>query len=472
MASTLTITAWYRPFAAGLLGWLALLPACGSEGAPAPAASDVDPPGTNTSPTPGALPGATPGLGVTPSPTGGESNPAAQAPLDPGAAAADSEWCRALGVFRDNCQSCHGSELRFGAPMPLTSFDELRAAAVSDAAQTVSERVQARIHDAARPMPPGGMPAEDLAVLDAWFAVGAVPGADATCAGLAPASAPSETPEFAWPSDCEEFFTLTTGSRADPAQKYVVAAGTEEHPQFIFDAPWGDDEVQVLAYRPITDNARVLHHWILYENDTGLFGGGLGGKFLVGWAPGSQGGTGFPEDVGLYMPRGAGSLRLDVHYYNLGGGEAQGDASGVELCVTRTPRPQTATVVGLTGNATAPVGRSDNATPCTVNLTGTDAVTFLSVSPHMHKLGVHAKLDLARAGQTTSLHDAPFNFDDQRIYPLDDLSIRDGDVLTTTCSYENDTGSTVRFGQNSDDEMCFNFVTYYPMGAFQCGFSL
>jgi hypothetical protein len=90
----------------------------------------------------------------------------------------------------------------------------------------------------------------------------------------------------------------------------------------------------------------------------------------------------------------------------------------------------------------------------------------------MHQLGVHAKLELTRAGQGTALHDAPFDFFDQRIYPLDDLEIRDGDVLTTTCSYENDTGRTVSFGQNSDDEMCFNFVTYYPMGAFQCGFTL
>jgi len=460
--------------AAALLGWLVLSLACSSEGSPASgsAAPDVDPMGTNTTPPAGTSPD--PSLPGQASAGGSEANPAAQAPLDPGtsAGAVDSDWCRALGVFRENCQSCHGSELRFGAPMPLTSFDELQATSVSDTEQSVAQRVQARIHDAARPMPPGGMPAEDLALLDAWFATGSTPGADVTCAGLAPASAPTETPEFAWPSDCEEFYTLTTSSRSDSAAKYVVAPGTEEHPQFIFDAPWGDDEVQVLAYRPVTDNARVLHHWILYENDTSLFGGGLGGKFLVGWAPGSPGGTGFPDDVGLYMPNGAGSLRLDVHYYNLGNAEPASDQSGVELCITRTPRPQTATVVGLTGDATARVGRSDNATPCTVNLTGTDAVTFLSVSPHMHKLGVHAKLDLTRSGQTSSLHDAPFDFEDQQIYTLDDVAIRDGDVLTTTCSFENDTGRTVRFGQNSDDEMCFNFVTYYPMGAFQCGFSL
>jgi hypothetical protein len=412
--------------------------------------------------------------GTTTSPGGGESNPAQGAALDPNAAgAADSEWCDALAVLRQNCQSCHAEQPQFGAPMSLVSFADLEAPSVSDAMQSVRERVSARIHDAQRPMPPGGMSAANVAILDAWLDAGGGAGADPTCAGLAPAPVPTESADFVWPEDCEEFFTLTTSSRTNPAEKYVVPAGSEEHPQFIFDAPWGNDDVQVLAHRPITDNSRILHHWILYENSTGgLFGGGLGGKFLVGWAPGSQGNTGMPDDVGMYMPGGADTLRLDVHYYNLGSTQAESDASGVELCITRTPRPFTATVSGLTGNANARVGRSDNATSCTVNLTGTDQVTFLSVSPHMHKLGVHAKLELTRDGQTTALHDGPFDFEDQRIYELDNVAIRDGDVLTTTCSYENDTGRSVGFGENSDDEMCFNFVTYYPMGAFQCGFSL
>jgi hypothetical protein len=53
-----------------------------------------------------------------------------------------------------------------------------------------------------------------------------------------------------------------------------------------------------------------------------------------------------------------------------------------------------------------------------------------------------------------------------------DVAVVSDDVLTTTCSYENDTGRVVRFGQNSDDEMCFHFVTCYPMGALRCGLSL
>jgi len=354
--------------------------------------------------------------------------------------------------------------------MPLTSYADLRAPALSDSNQSVYQRVQSRIHDPQRPMPPGGMPSEDLALLDNWLAQGA--DEDPSCAAQPPALQPEVTPEFQWPSDCEEFYTVTTSDSSDHTKKYSVAPGAEEHPQFIFDAPWGNDNVQVLAYRPITDNARVLHHWILYENaSTGIFAGGLGGKFLLGWAPGSQGNTdGMPPEVGLYMPGGKQSLRLDVHYYNLASNQPELDQSGLEMCITRTPRKYTATVIGLTGNATAKVGRSDNATSCTAAVTGD--VRFLSVSPHMHKLGVHAKLEQTRNGQTTALHDDAFDFNDQRVWPLDNLQIQSGDVLTTTCSYENDTGRVVAFGQNSDDEMCFNFVTYYPMGSFSCGLTL
>jgi len=419
--------------------------------------------------------GSSPGSGAR-STGGGENNQGSE-PVNLGASEASSPWCSALSVIQKDCQDCHGKEQKFGAPMPLVDFDDFEAPAVSDKTEKVFQRVQSRIHDAQKPMPPSGMATGDLAVLDAWLQGGASAGADPTCGGSvdAPRAITAASDDFQWPPDCEQFYTLTTSSKTSPGDKYVVGAGSEEHPQFVFDAPWGTDNVQLLAYRPIADNTKVLHHWILYQNDaSGLFGGGLGGgKFLVGWAPGSQGNTaGMPEDVGMYMPGGTQSLRLDVHYYNLSGTEPEPDASGLEMCVTHKLRPNTATVIGLTGNATAPVGHSDNVTSCTAAVTGTAPVHFLSVSPHMHKLGVHAKLELTRAGTKSALHDAPFDFLDQKIYDLGDLPIQNNDVLSTTCSYDNDTGHTVKFGQNSDDEMCFNFVTYFPMGALRCGLAL
>jgi hypothetical protein len=51
------------------------------------------------------------------------------------------------------------------------------------------------------------------------------------------------------------------------------------------DAPWGDETVQAIAFRPITDNLKVLHHWILYFNSSrGLTGGGTGGSTAGGAA--------------------------------------------------------------------------------------------------------------------------------------------------------------------------------------------
>jgi hypothetical protein len=460
---------WSEPFAvAWLLSAAAIAAGCGGQGS---APKDPDPtiaPDQNTGsrPVTNGSPSTSNGSGVQSS---SEGQPTVLAPNLEGNQADATGWCGALDVIARNCQGCHASEPLYGAPMSLVSYADLTAQAPSDPSKAVWKNVQSRIHDTQRPMPPSGLNAADLATMDAWIALGAPASADPTCGGIGGSPNVQPPTEFAWPADCEEFYTLTASAREGADTPYQIAGGSEEHPQFFFDAPWGDDEVQILAHRPITDNAAALHHWILYENSGG-FGAG-GGKFIVGWAPGSQGGGDLPADVGMYAPRGARSLRLDVHYFNRTSAQPVLDASGVELCVTRTPRRYTASVIGLLGDATARPGRSDNTTPCTARVTGGENVTFLSVSPHMHKLGVHAKLTLERSGTIEALHDAPFNFEDQQIYKLDSTQIRSGDVLSTTCSYENDTGQTVRFGQNTSDEMCFNFVTYYPMGALNCGFA-
>jgi hypothetical protein len=66
------------------------------------------------------------------------------------------------------------------------------------------------------------------------------------------------------------------------------------------------------------------------------------------------------------------------------------------------------------------------------------------------------------------LHDASFSFEFQDFKALDRVELKDGDTVTTNCRFDNDTGATVTFGENSDDEMCFNFALYYPRGALTC----
>jgi hypothetical protein len=41
--------------------------------------------------------------------------------------------------------------------------------------------------------------------------------------------------------------------------------------------------------------------------------------------------------------------------------------------------------------------------------------------------------------------------------------------LTTTCTYRNDSASPVRYGINTSNEMCFNFVTAWPANVLQHG---
>ena len=54
-----------------------------------------------------------------------------------------------------------------------------------------------------------------------------------------------------------------------------------------------------------------------------------------------------------------------------------------------------------------------------------------------------------------------------RIEP--EVILETGDVVTTTCSYTNDTNKNITFGESTTNEMCFNFASYWPAGALSCG---
>jgi hypothetical protein len=458
---------------------------CGGGGASSGAASPVASAATNaTIPSAGASAPviAAAGSGSTLTPTmpvqvAGAGAPAAAAP-----AAAPAAFCAALGVIRNKCQTCHSAQRMFGAPMSLVTYDDLQKPAVTDPSKKVYQLVSARIHDATHPMPPINNPtldASELAKMDGWIAGGALPGADPTCPNLAAAPTPTQatsnpagaappntTPDadgYPWPNDCEKHYKLLIYSGTQGAgQKMSVAASMESHPQVSITPPWKGD-VQALAFKPITDNAKVLHHWILYAPD---------GTFIMGWAPGNTGSQPLPDDVGVYLPS-SGNMRMDVHYNNLGGNSVEQDASGVEVCTIETPskfRKNLASVQGVMGNANVPAHQHvDNTTTCTVKA-DMGSATILANSPHMHKLGTHAKFVLTQGGMDTVLRDAPFSFEDQRSYNFTPpVVVKSGDKLTVTCSFTNDTNKAVGFGENTEDEMCFNFILVYPRGHFSCG---
>jgi hypothetical protein len=153
-----------------------------------------------------------------------------------------------------------------------------------------------------------------------------------------------------------------------------------------------------------------------------------------------------PEETGQ-------GFTLETHYNAKQAGQT--DQSGVELCVTEKLRPKEAAVHWLGTQALSKVNATGT---CSPRLAG--PVNIISSSPHMHVQGRHMKTVINRSGGAQEiLIDEPFDFNTQISYATPAV-INPRDTLTTTCTYAQPTP----FGQGTNQEMCYNFVTAYPAG--------
>ena len=421
---------------------------------------------------------------------GGDAGATNDDEQESGLATADADgWCEAKAVLDQHCVSCHDGKGTAGTPMGLTRYEDLTAAAPDHPDQKVYERVAFRIHpdnnrkEGLTLMPPDGSLGEaDVALLDAWAAAEAPRGDDSACKQAATEETASSTVRGSegvkWPpEECDEIYQIRAHAEGDLDEPLAVTKDGEtdpnSHPQVYMDAPWGDEAVQAIGYRPVTDNTTVLHHWILYDNSSGR---GEGGGFLTGWAPGENASWMLPDDVGMDMPA---KLRLDLHYFNATGDVAY-DQSGVDICVVKGDhrRKYAAGVTmalnkiafpGL-GEAMAPANTANHQATGVCEVETTEPVTLLTASPHSHTYAVHHRFTLTKKdGTEVVMLDAPFQFGEQTSFGLDKpLVIETGDTITTTCTYTNMTSENIYFGDGTDDEMCFNFAMYYPKGALGC----
>lgn len=301
-----------------------------------------------------------------------------------------------------------------------------------------------------------------------------------------PAMAVEQTPEKAddWAATCDLHVVLKAHDPASKDKKYVVPGGSQYLSTFFFKAPWTGN-VQMLKSRPILDNKKVVHHWILWATDSTLAKDGdqrgspdvksepLGGEaFVTSANPGSTN-LELPPDVGIRVPSGQNLLlELEIHYSNTANEHDEEDASGMELCMTTKPRPIEAAMHSL-GRASfelPPHKQTDITSTCRPSGL-TKPVHIVGATPHMHLHGAHSKLVLNRAsGEKVTLLEKPFEFQEQRSYALPedratpDIIVNPGDTLTATCGYDNTTDGTIRVGENSEDEMCLLGLLAWPAG--------
>jgi len=235
----------------------------------------------------------------------------------------------------------------------------------------------------------------------------------------------------------------------------------------------------IVGFAPQIDDAKHVHHFVLSKLDgpTGQSPGyscfDLAGEMIYTWAPGGQTWE-LPPEAGFLIGDGEGgsvTLRLQVHYNNIGGDEGAVDSSGLDLQVARTLRPNNAgTMVfgDIDGIAIPPaMSAYEHVATCSGNATSTllqEPMHVFGTAMHAHELGRVLWSEVWRDGAMAFElnRDDPYLFSAQHMNPVD-LVIEPGDEVQTHCIYDStDRTETTVGGPGTQDEMCWNVVTYWP----------
>ena len=93
-------------------------------------------------------------------------------------------------------------------------------------------------------------------------------------------------------------------------------------------------------------------------------------------------------------------------------------------------------------------------------------VNFFAITGHTHQWGTDVQVATMpmSGGQETMVYDIEqFNWDEpETVMHTPAFSIPDGGGFNFLCEYNNQSNSTVGFGEGANDEMCFFWAYYYP----------
>ncbi|MDB4962056.1 MAG: hypothetical protein JWP01_2055 [Myxococcales bacterium] len=206
-----------------------------------------------------------------------------------------------------------------------------------------------------------------------------------------------------------------------------------------------------------------------YDCDVGELGTQMLYASGVGTSP-----LDFPTGVGVKIAAGT-QIHLNLHLFNATDGTLTGD-SGIFVKAQATP-PATLAEMAFAGKFDVripPTNMPANVGPAMSGCDAPNDFKLFAVWPHMHKLATHQKMTITRNGTTTVIHDQDFHFEEQTYYKqTPEFQVLTGDQIRVTCTYINNTGAMVGFGDSSNNEMCFTGMYRYPAavpatGLFDC----
>jgi hypothetical protein len=377
-----------------------------------------------------------------------------------------------LPILQKNCQGCH----RPGeaAPVSFLTYSETRPWA-----KAIRESVRLR------KMPPWfadphvgkfandrSLSPSDIETLAKWADTGAAEGS--------PSDAPAPVKFVSgWNIGAPDMVVEM------PKPYHVAAKGTIDYTYYVIPTGFTEDKwVQFAEVRP--GNRKVVHHVIAFirepeskwmkdavpgepfvpkkeagESRNG--GGGFGGQFLVGYAPGTIPDILEPGQARLVK---AGSdIVLQMHY--TANGTEQVDQSKVGIIFAKEPPKQrVVTLAAMDTKFIIPAGADNHKVES--QLTLQEETTVTGLLPHMHLRGKAFEYRVVfPTGETQELLRVPkYDFSWQLTYiPVKPIVLPKGSRIECTAWFDNspnnpnnpDPKTEVRFGEQSWEEMMIGF---------------
>jgi hypothetical protein len=167
-----------------------------------------------------------------------------------------------------------------------------------------------------------------------------------------------------------------------------------------------------------------------------------------------------PAGVGIKLSAGQ-QLHLNLHLFNTSDEALNGETA--VWVKTASAAPATLAEMVLAGPIAMEIPSNGQPYSVSGQCTATSPYTLFAVWPHMHKLGTQQKVELVRGTSATVLHDQPFKFDEQSYFMMSPMTeVATGDAVRVTCTYVNNTGTTVTYGDGAASEMCFSGLYRFP----------
>ncbi len=230
---------------------------------------------------------------------------------------------------------------------------------------------------------------------------------------------------------------------------WELAPGGEKTSDLAIDTT--DRDLVIGGLRPLAPLG--THHTLLFRGANGtnaIYASGVGTGELM-----------FPAGTAMRIPKGT-LIGLQLHVFNQTD-EMLAGTSGIEF---REVDAATVTdevdmfLPGPTDLAIQPNTETTQAGTCTVK----QPYKVFALFPHMHQLGTHLKTTLTIAGTEQVLHDEQYVFEHQEVIAFDPIQMNTGDKIKTECTWNNESGNTIGWGESSTTEMCFSILYRFPRG--------